>query len=246
MLNSVTHDPFMLPLTALNVKRDSTTFVGEAALGLPSALSSSGRMGHMFSNEELKREAEKDQQKIDEIMSLIASSSRSVPRTEFKKMAKEKKTYMMLLCQPVFFACFLGEVMRLKDEEGISPVFLIIFIAVTVLILLYEFFRNEKLACVSGDTLFIKKNTYPCDQIDYISAYGINYINVYSHRKRILSFGMTASGADEFVKWAKFHEIPVEQTGDGDLTAGKKALITVAGMLVLAAITGGFLWLCLR
>ena len=51
MLNSVTHDPFTLPLvssltlcgagsllslTALNVKRDSTIFVGEAALGLPS------------------------------------------------------------------------------------------------------------------------------------------------------------------------------------------------------------------
>jgi len=36
MLNSVTHDPFTLPLTALNVKRNSTIFVGEAALGLPS------------------------------------------------------------------------------------------------------------------------------------------------------------------------------------------------------------------
>lgn len=51
MLNSVMHEPFtlslagsltfcgagsLLSLTALNVKRDSTIFVGEAALGLPS------------------------------------------------------------------------------------------------------------------------------------------------------------------------------------------------------------------
>ena len=88
----------------------------------------------MFSNEELKREAVKDQQKIDEIMGMIASSSRPVPRTNFNIMAKEKKTYRMLLCQPVFFAFFLGEVMRLKNEEGRSPFFLMIIIAVAVLI----------------------------------------------------------------------------------------------------------------
>ena len=128
---------------------------------------------------------------------------------------------------------------------GLIFAFVAIFYAIYCMVYASKIEKTE-IAEVSGDSIIVKGRTYSYSEISEISGAAFNGLRIMSNGTKVASLNKACDGCGDLVKWAKQHNIPVNDSNTGDLQSIQKRNSVIVAVMIIAALVIGFLMAFLK
>ena len=128
---------------------------------------------------------------------------------------------------------------------GLVLAFIAIFFAIYCMIYASKIEKID-IAEVSGDSITVKGRTYSYSEISEIRGAAFNNLKIMSNGTKIAALNKSCDGCGDLVRWAKQHNIPVNDTNTGDIQSIQKRNSVIVAVLVILAMVIGFLVVFLK
>lgn len=185
-------------------------------------------------------------EKISAVNEIINSSSAGEPPYSFKlKYCYEtvKQTRQIGYCTIACAALILIRSVRPNaslQTAGIIFAFVALFYAIYCMVYASKIEKTD-IAEVNGDSITVKGRTYSDSEISEIKGAAINNLKIMSNGTKITSLNKSCDGCGDLVRWAKLHNIPVNDNNTRDMQSIQKKNSVLVAVLVTLAIVIGFL-----
>ena len=190
-------------------------------------------------------------EKISAVNEIINSSSAGEPPYSFKlRYCDEtvKQTRQIGYCTIAGSALILTRSMIRSasyQTAGLIFAFVAIFFAIYCMVYASKIEKTE-IAEVSGDSIIVKGRTYSYSEISEISGVAFNGLKIMSNGTKVVSLNKACDGCGDLVRWAKLHNIPVNDSNTRDLQSIQKRNSVIVAVLVILALVIGFLMAFLK
>jgi hypothetical protein len=190
-------------------------------------------------------------EKISSVNEIINSFDAGEPPYSFRikccaesvKQARQLG-YATIACAAVMLARSMRPSASLQTA-GLVIAFLAIIYAVYCIVYASRIEKND-IAEISGDSITVKGRTYSCSEISEIKGAAINNLKIMSNGNKIVTLNKSCDGCGDLVRWAKQHNIPINDNNTGNMESFKQKNAVLVAIITVLCIAIAFLIVFLK